>query len=137
MTSVDLNNLSIEDLKRIKKDKQQKIKKEFFQYKQNQGKQKLIADTKKIEKQRKNIKAKSKLTKPRVKTFDECFQECIKNKIIPPGTPPYRKKALERALKEYQQGIIKDKSALEDFAEKYTVDGEPRHFLQNGSGAEH
>ena len=72
----------------------------------------MIADTKKIEKHRKNIKAKSKPTKPRVKTFDEYFQECIKNKIIPPGTPPYRKKALERALKEYQQGIIKEKSAL-------------------------
>ena len=93
MTSVDLNNLSIEDLKRIKKDKQQKIKKEFFQYQQNQGKQKLIADTKKIEKQRKNIKAKSKLIKPRVKTFDECFQECIKNKIIPPRYSPLSQKS--------------------------------------------
>ena len=37
------------------------------------------------------------------------FQECIKNKIIPPDTPHYLKNALERALKEYQQGIIKDK----------------------------
>ena len=60
-----------------------------------------------------------------VKTFDEYFQECIKNKTVPPDTPPYLKKALERDLKEYQQGIIKEKSALEDFAEKYTIDGEP------------
>ena len=59
---VDLNNLSIEDLKRVKKkDKQHKLKKEFIQYKPNQEKQKLIADINKIEKQRKNIsKAKFK-----------------------------------------------------------------------------
>ena len=93
MTSVDLNNLSIEDLKRIKKDKQRKIKKEFFQNKQNQEKQKFIADTKKIEKHRKNIKAKSKPTKPRVTTFDEYFQECIKNKIIPPRYSPLSQKS--------------------------------------------
>lgn len=30
----DLNNLSIEELKKIKKDKQHKLKKEFFQCKQ-------------------------------------------------------------------------------------------------------
>lgn len=52
---VDLNNLSMEDLKRVKKDKQHKLKKEFVQYKPNQEKQKLIADMNKIEKQRKNI----------------------------------------------------------------------------------
>ena len=74
-----------------------------------------------IEKQRKNIfKAKSKLKKPKpkpkkqrknistskkpkpkkhIKTFDEYFQECIKNKTIPADTPPYLKKALKRALK--------------------------------------
>lgn len=59
---VDLNNLSIEDLKRVKKkDKQHKLKKEFIQYKPNQEKQQLIADINKIEKQRKNIsKAKFK-----------------------------------------------------------------------------
>ena len=34
-----------------------------------------------------------------MKTFDEYFQECIKNKTIPKDTPPYFKKALERAMK--------------------------------------
>lgn len=56
---VDLNNLSIEDFKKIKKDKKHKLKKEFKQYKQHYEKQKLIADKMKIEKERKNIKAKS------------------------------------------------------------------------------
>lgn len=52
-----------------------------------------------IEKQRKNIskaksipKPKSKptpKTKSKPKTFDEYFQECIKNRQIPKDTPPY------------------------------------------------
>ena len=104
---------------------QYKLNKEFIQYKQHQEKQKLISDIMKIEKQRKNIKAQYKPTKPRVKTFDEYFQECIKNRTIPPDTPPYFRKALERALREYQQGIIKEKSALEEFANKYIIKGEP------------
>ena len=41
---------------------------------------------------------------------------------------PKPKKALERALKEYQQGVKKEKSALENFAEKYTIDSEPDVF---------
>ena len=82
----------------------------------------------KIEKQRKNnSKAKSK---PCVKTFDEYFQECIKNKTIPPNTPPYLKKALKRALKEHKEWITKEKSALENFAEKYTMmESQELHLL--------
>ena len=55
MTSVNLNNLSIEELKKIKKDKQHKLKKEFYDYKQHQKKQKLLADIMAIEKQRKKF----------------------------------------------------------------------------------
>ena len=46
-------------------------------------------------------------------------EECIKNKSIPKDTPHYFKKALERAIKEYEKGIILEKSALANFAEKY------------------
>ena len=121
----DLSNLSIAELKKIKKDKQYKLNKEFIQYKQHHEKQKLISDIMKIEKQRKNIKAQYKPTKPPVKTFDEYFQERIENRTIPPDTPPYFRKALERAIREYQQGIIKEKSALEEFVNKYIIKGEP------------
>ena len=102
MTSVDLNNLSIEELKKIKKDKQHKLKKEFNDYKQHQKKQKLIADIIVIDKQRKkNSNAKSNpKPKPKIKSFEEYFQECIKNKTIPDDTSPYLKKALERAPKK-------------------------------------
>ena len=88
----------------------------------------MIDDVKKIQKLRKKIKQKPKFKpkpKPKSKIFDEYFQECIKNKTIPPDTPSYFRKALERAIKEYDQGIIKEKSALDEFANKYVVKGEP------------
>ena len=50
----------------------------------------------------------------------------LKNKPIPADTPSYLKKGLERALIEYQQGVKKEKSALENFAEKYIIDGEAK-----------
>ena len=53
MSSVDLNNLSIEDLKKIKKGKKTKLKKEFNEYKQQHEKQKLVHEIMGIEKQRK------------------------------------------------------------------------------------
>ena len=59
------------------------------------------------------------------KTFEDYFQECIKNKTIPRDTPPYLRKALERAIREYEQGIEKEKSSLEYFANKYVIKGEP------------
>ena len=113
----NLNNLSIFELKKIKKDEQQKLKQEFSQYKK---KQKLINDIMKIQQTRNKIKPQ-----PKPKSFDEYFQECIRNRTIPADTPPYLRKAVERALREYQQGIIKEKSALEEFANKYVIKGEP------------
>ena len=115
----NLTKLSIKELKKIKRINQQKLKKEYSQYNK---KQKLIDDIKKIRKMRERIKNKPN---PKPKTFEEYFQECIKNKKIPPDTPSYLRKALERAIKEYNQGIIKDKSALDGFANKYIVEGEP------------
>ena len=103
--STDLRNLSISELKRIKRDLQKKIKED------NNKKQKLIADINKLEKLREK-------NNPKPETFDDYFQECIKNKTIPPDTPSYFRKALEKALKEYEQGIIKEKSSLEEFAKK-------------------
>ena len=100
--STDLRNLSIAELKSIKRDNQQKPKKEYPRYKK---KQKLIADIKKIQK----VREKLKLKPTRLKSLEDYFQECIRNKTIPPDTASYFRKALERALKEYQQGIIKEK----------------------------
>ena len=113
--ATDLTNLSISELKKIKKDIKKEIKADY--------KKKLIDDINKLQKARDKIKSKPK-TKPKPKTFEEYFQDCIKNKTIPPDTPSYLRKALERALKEYDQGIEKEKSSLEGFANKYVVKGE-------------
>ena len=103
MSFVDLNNLSIEDLKKIK---QKKRKKEFNDY--NEQKEKLIiTEIDEIEKQRKNIKKQNQRyhqnlypcpNQNKKKTFDDYFEECIKNEKIPKDTPSYLKKALERAI---------------------------------------
>ena len=48
-----------------------------------------------------------------------------KKKRIPKDTPPYFKKALLRAMKEYDDGIKHNKSALQNGAKKYVIDGKP------------
>ena len=60
----------------------------------------------------------------KIKTFEDYFEECIKNKRIPKDTPSYLRKALERAIKEHDQGIEIEKSALDEFAKKYIIEGE-------------
>ena len=112
--ATDLTNLFISELKKIKKDIKKEIKADY--------KKKLIDDINKLQKVRDKIKFKPK-PKPKPKSFEEYFQDCIKNKTIPPDTPSYLRKALERALKEYDQGIEKEKSSLEGFANKYVVKG--------------
>ena len=113
--------------------------------------------TKVGEKIRKGIDVKKDFKKPKqkkVKSFQEYFEECIKNKKIPRDTPPYLRKALERAILEYNKNtkspslidydeyekepkkepkkepekeivIKKEKSAFENFANKYTIEGIP------------
>lgn len=56
MTSVDLQNLPIEDLKKIKHSEVENPKKEFNEYKENQDKQNLINEIQEIEKQKNKIK---------------------------------------------------------------------------------
>ena len=81
-------------------------------------------------------KEKKEKKEPKIKTFEEYFEECIKNKKIPPDTPSYFRKALERAIIEHDQGIIK-KSSLENFANKFVIEGEhgftPREFFKNNA----
>ena len=143
MSFVNLNNLSIEELKKLVKEKNEEVKK----LEQEKEKEKLILAYKKLEKKEEKLRqdnkeSKSKLkpkpkfkpkpkpkpktkSKQKIKTFDEYFQECIKNKTIPKDTPHYLKKALERAMKEYNKGIKHEKSALTNFAEKYVIYGKP------------
>ena len=149
MSSANLNDLSIQELKKLVKKENEEVK----QLEEEKEKEKLILAYKKLQnkkekllQEKKQIKQKSKpksksFTKPKpkfkpksktklkskqkIKTFNEYFQECIINKTIPKDTPRYLKKALERAMKEYEKGIILEKSALANFAEKYIIEGTP------------
>ena len=89
-------------------------------YKKLQKKEEKLRQVKPKPKPKSKSKSKSK---QKMKTFIEYFQECIKNKTIPRDTLPYFKKALERAMKEYNNEIKLEKSALQNFAEKYVIDG--------------
>ena len=125
MSSENLDNLSLKDLKKL-------VNEEYEQNKKlrQEKKEKLIQVYKKLQKQNEKLSQEKSKPKPKpkqkTKTFDEYFQECIKNKSIPKDTPEYLKKALERAMKEYDNGIKHAKSALKNFAEKYVIDGKPK-----------
>ena len=72
---------------------------------------------------KKKLKKKAKAKK--LKTFEDYFENFIKNKEIPKDTPDYLRKAIERALYEHEQGIEIEKSALDKFAAKYIFEGIP------------
>ena len=125
----EYSRLSLDELKYILQEEKQRLKDNF---KELGEKQKLINDIKKSKKFNEEVKKGvdilkiRKKSKPRkIKTFDEYFQECIKNKEIPSDTPSYLREALERAVREYEQGIEKEKSAFENFAVKYIIEGDP------------
>ena len=138
ITDNDYKSLSLDKLRYILNQKKKGLK---DSYKEISEKEKIIRDIRKIDKLNKKVKqgidikkklkkkTPAKMTAPskktKIKTFDEYFEECIKNKKIPKDTPPYLREALERALHEYDQGLEKEKSALEGFANKYIIQGIP------------
>ena len=137
ITGNEYKSLSLDQLRYILNQKKKTIK---DSYKEISEKEKIIRDIRKLDKlnekvkQGIDIKKKLKKNKPhvkipskkkKIKTFDEYFEECIKNKKIPKDTPPYLREALERAMYEYDQGLEKEKSALEGFANKYIIQGIP------------
>ena len=102
-------NLSLDELKYILQEEKQRLKNN---YKELDERKKIIRDIKKIkrlnEKVKKGVdilKERKKFKHKKIKTFDEYFQECIKNKLISPDTPSYFREAIERAVLEYEQGI--------------------------------
>ena len=142
ITDNEYKNLSLDQLRYILNEKKKTIKKS---YKELNEKEKIIRDIRRLdklnEKVKKGIDIKKKYKKKKapivrtapskkIKTFDEYFEECIKNKKIPKDTPDYLREALERAMKEYDQGLEKEKSALEDFANKYIIQGIPGFIPQ-------
>ena len=137
ITDNEYKSLSLDQLRYILNQKKTTIQKSF---KELSEKEKIIRDIRKLDKLNEKVKQgidiKKKYKKKKaplkttahskkIKTFDEYFEECIKNKKIPKDTPTYIREALERAMYEYDQGLEKEKSALEDFANKYIIQGIP------------
>ena len=138
ITDNEYKSLSLDQLRYILNQKKQGLK---DSYKKLSEKEKIIRDIRKLDKLNEKVKqgidikkklkkkAPAKMVGPskkkKIKTFDEYFEECIKNKKIPKDTPSYLREALERAMREYDQGLEKEKSALEGFANKYIIQGIP------------
>ena len=125
-----LMSLSLDELKKILSKDKQEVKKD---YKELEEKMKVIEKIKKVRKIGNKIKQgkikpkkiKSKVVTKKIKSFEDYFEECIKNKKIPKDTPDYLRKALERAIKEHEEGIEVEKSALDEFAQKHIIKGKP------------
>ena len=137
ITDKEYKSLSLDQLRYILNQKKKTIK---DSYKELSEKEKIIRDIRKLDKLNEKVKQgidikkkykKKKATtktaapskKKKIKTFDEYFEECIKNKEIPKDTPDYLREALERAMLEYDQGLVKEKSSLTGFANKYMIEG--------------
>ena len=125
----EYSSLSLDQLRYILNQKKQVLK---DNYKELSEKEKIIRDIRKVDKLNEKVKQgidikkrKKKLKTKKIKSFDEYFEECIKNRQIPKDTPSYFREALERAILEYDQGLEKEKSAFEDFAVKYIIEGIP------------
>ena len=127
VTDKQFQNLSLDEIRQIIEAEKEALKKD---YKELNSRKRLIKlyrrITKAREKVRKGIDIKKEYKKKKkIKTFEEYFEECIKNKEIPQDTPDYLRKSLERAMYEHEQGIEIEKSALNNFAVKHVFEGIP------------
>ena len=135
VTDKEFQNLSLDEIRHLIEEEKEGLKKD---YKELASRKRLIKQYKKLvearEKVKQGIDIKKEIKKPpakipskkkKIKSFDEYFEECIKNRQIPKDTPSYFREALERAILEYDQGLVKEKSAFEDFAVKYIIEGIP------------
>ena len=130
ITDKEFQNLSLAEIRHIIEQEKEALKKDYSS--EIEQRQRLIKQYKKLVelrnkvKQGIDIKKKYKKRVPKkIKTFEEYFGECIKNKKIPKDTPKYLRKAIERALYEHEQGITLEKSALNKFVTKHVFAGIP------------
>ena len=144
-TDKQLQKLSLDEIKKLVSQEKKGLKKDI---KESEKKRKLIEKYRKLTEYREKVKqgklikekpqvVPTKSTKikkkpqvvpkhsKKIKTFEDYFEECIKSKKIPKDTPDYLRKALERVIKEHEQGIEIEKSSLQEFAKKYIIKGEP------------
>ena len=107
VTDKQFQNMSLDKIKHLIEAEKEGLKKD---YKELNERKRLIKLYKKITKAREKVKKgvdtkKEHKKKKKIKTFEEYFEECIKNKEIPKDTPDYLRRSLERAMYEHEQGI--------------------------------
>ena len=100
-TDKQLQSLSLDELKKIVSQEKKDLRKD---YKELQKKRRLIEKYRKLTEFREKVKQGKVNTKPkvdkkpkvvkkthskRIKSFEDYFEECIKNKKIPKDTPDY------------------------------------------------
>ena len=135
ITDKQFENMSLDEVRHIIAEQREGLKKDCKELKERdkliKKYKKIVAAREKVQKgidikkeHRKKQKVKKQPIK-KIKKFEEYFGEYIKNKKIPPDTPQYLREALERVIKEHFQGLEKEKSALDNFANKYIIKGEP------------
>ena len=127
--SQSMFNLSLDELKKMLSQEKKKVRKDYKELEEKKRIIREIAKVKKIGKKIKQGKIIRKKTKSKIdskpKTFEEYFEECIKNRKIPKDTPQYLRKALEKAIRERSLGIEMESSSLDGFAKKYTIKSQP------------
>ena len=124
-----LYSATLDKLKEMISKEKEEIRKDLRKL---EKRRQLIEKYKKLQQVRKKIKQgkviqkKPTLTpkKKYQKTFEDYFEKYKKDKVIPPDTPYFLLLPLKRAIKEHEQGIEIEKSALNGFAKKYTVRSE-------------
>ena len=127
VTDKQFQNLSLDEINHLVEKQKEGLKKD---YKELSERKRLIKLYKKITKAREKVRKgvdikKEHKKKKKIKTFEEYFEECIKNKEIPPDTPDYLRRSLERAMYEHEQGIQIEKSAFNNLVVKYVLEGIP------------
>ena len=93
-----LQNMSLDKIKQMVKQEKEGLRKD---YKELEEKRKLIKKYKKIKEFRKKVKQGKVIKKKpppskKIKTFEDYFEECIKNKKIPKDTPSYLRDQVSR-----------------------------------------
>ena len=125
ITDKQFQNLSLDEIRHIIEEEKEGLKND---YKELSERRKLIKQYNKLKEAREkvrqgiDIRTKPKIKEPmkktittkpkKIKSFDDYFEECIKNKKIPKDTPVYLREALERAIKEHNQGLVKKNQLL-------------------------
>ena len=117
-------NMSLDQIRKIIAKEEKALKKEYSELRERR---KLVKRFKRLQKAREKVRQgiNIKKKKKQKKTFQEYFDDCIKDNKIPEDTPAYLRKALKKASMEYDKDIVKFKTALDEFANQYKIEGDP------------